>query len=71
MADALCAEHPELPWFGERGDPVWKAKKLCQSCLVFRECAMWALDQGPALDGVWGSMTMRERSQLLDGRKAG
>lgn len=39
-----------------------EALKVCQSCSVIRECREWAMtDPDPAIDGVAGGMTPRER----------
>lgn len=67
MRDALCAEHPEVSWFPERGEPAAPAKALCQQCLVKAECRSWAVDQGASLDGVWGATVPHQRRQMRSG----
>lgn len=62
QADALCREHPEVTWFPERGEPAGPAKAVCQGCLVRSECLAWAMEQDPALEGVWGGLTTKERA---------
>jgi len=59
--DASCIEHPELSWFLERGEDPAPAKAVCSTCLVLGECRSWALAQGPALVGIWGGLSARER----------
>jgi WhiB family redox-sensing transcriptional regulator len=63
-ADAACREHPEVTWFPEVGEPTAPAKAICASCLVRDDCRSWALDQGPALQGVWGGTTPSSRAHL-------
>lgn len=59
---AVCATvDPEI-WFPNKGDyqAVNKAKKICRTCPVRRQCRELAIED-PKLDGVWGGMTVMER----------
>lgn len=70
-ADALCQEYSgRVTWFpGQNQSPVG-AQKICARCLVRDECAAWALDQGPELQGVWGGLSQRDRARIRGGRQA-
>lgn len=62
MADAACAEHPELQFVSGRGQSTEPLKAVCRGCLVRRECLDYALgDDG--LQGVWGGTSTKERSE--------
>lgn len=81
LTSGNCAGHadPEL-WF--RGLHAWRdAVAICQTCPVRQECLASALshelldwqwrladDQRarPMCSGVWGGLTARQRTQLLD-----
>jgi hypothetical protein len=61
-ADAACKEAPaDISWFPDRHRPSVPAKAICSCCLALQECRAWALAQGPALQGIWGGLTRRER----------
>ncbi len=62
-ADALCREYPDLQWFGKSQRTSKAAKAVCAVCLVRAECLSFAMAD-PGLDGIWGGLTARERSQL-------
>lgn len=64
-SSALCAQSdPEL-WFDEKGAER-KAKLVCQSCPVRRECLLLALEKREPF-GVWGGKTPEERSAIRRG----
>ena len=65
-ADALCREYPDLQWFGKSQRSSKAAKAVCGACLVRTECLSYAMAD-PALDGIWGGLTTRERSQRRNG----
>ncbi len=67
FADAACKEHPELSWHPELGESTAPAKRICSGCLVRAECFDYALAD-PALAGVWGGLSARERGRLRRGR---
>ena len=62
-ADALCREYPKVAWFGQSERSSKAAKAVCGRCLVRSECLAYALAD-PNIDGIWGGLTRRERSQL-------
>ena len=66
--DALCREYPSVNFFP--GGEGLAAKRVCQRCLVERECRAWSLEQGSDLDGVWGGLTQRERNQARREKRA-
>src|SRR5207302_1441508 len=70
MRDALCAEHPEVNWFPERGESTVEAKRLCGRCLVQRECREYALGEAHTLVGIWGGTSQRDRRRLRSERVA-
>lgn len=59
-ADALCQEHPNAPWFPERGEPTREARSICVECSVRAECLDYALDNG-IKHGIWGGLSERQR----------
>ncbi|MCA1846076.1 MAG: WhiB family transcriptional regulator [Actinobacteria bacterium] len=62
-ADALCREYPKVAWFAKSDRTSKAAKAVCARCLVRDECLSYALTD-PSLDGIWGGLTTRERTQL-------
>jgi WhiB family redox-sensing transcriptional regulator len=66
MADAACAEHPELSFVPSRGEPTEPLKGVCRRCLVLDECLAYALAD-PDLQGVWGATSKRERDDFRRG----
>ena len=62
-ADALCREYPDVAWFGKADRSAKAAKAVCSECLVRDECLAYAMADA-TLDGIWGGLTRRERSQL-------
>ena len=67
MADAACAEHPELPWVpnSERTGATSAQLEVCAGCLVRAECLSWAIDNDEV--GVWAGTNQRERRRLRRG----
>jgi WhiB family redox-sensing transcriptional regulator len=63
MRDALCREHPQLPWFPTVGQDPRPAQDVCAICLVRVECLDEALAQ-PGVAGVWGGTTAIGRRRL-------
>ena len=65
MEHALCTQvDPELffPTQGEN-DRGMNAKMVCQNCPVRSECLSWAI-ANPALQGILGGTTERERTSI-------
>jgi WhiB family redox-sensing transcriptional regulator len=44
-----------------------RAKAVCQTCAVIRECLRWAVDTGQT-EGVWGGTDVAERREDLISR---
>jgi WhiB family redox-sensing transcriptional regulator len=70
MADAACAEHPELRFVSSRGEPTEPLKAICRRCLVLDECLAYALAD-ETLQGVWGGTSTRERDAYRKGTAPG
>jgi WhiB family redox-sensing transcriptional regulator len=66
--DALCAEHPDVDFFPERGQSAAPAVAVCSSCLVRDDCLAWALRRKITV-GVWGGKSARERRQISRRRR--
>lgn len=66
-----CREvDPDL-FFPGKGEPVDPARRICAGCPVRAECLAYALAaSGPALVGVWGGTTERERRTIRHATKA-
>ena len=64
MRDALCREHPHLPWVGTTGQRVDACRQVCRRCLVADECMAFAVELGAELQGMWAGTTPAERQQL-------
>jgi Transcription factor WhiB len=65
--DAACREHPAISWCPERGESCVEAKRVCQRCLVQRECLAWSLARPEALCGIFGGWSRRQRLQARRG----
>jgi hypothetical protein len=52
MADAACAEHPELRFVSGHREPTEPVKAVCRRCLVLDECLAFALED-ETLVGIW------------------
>ena len=59
-ADAACRNKPTDWWFPDRGGDFTKAKQICATCPVKQQCLDYSLTL-PALVGIWGGLTGRER----------
>lgn len=68
-ADAACREHPELAWVPENRARASAQRAVCRRCLVRVDCLTWALDQGPALYGIWGGTTQADRLRIARKRR--
>ena len=61
--EALCRQvDPEL-FFPETGGSSRAAKQICAGCPVRAECLDWAIAHDQRY-GVWGGLTVSERTQL-------
>ncbi|MEO3757066.1 WhiB family transcriptional regulator [Mycobacterium sp. B14F4] len=72
MDDARCAGVNVAVFYPNSGDKagVQRAKAICGSCPVRRECLAWAVGRRE-MHGVWGGMTRRERLALARQARAG
>lgn len=61
--DGLCAQTDPDAFFPGKGENPTAAKRVCDACPVKARCVEYALAH-PALTGVWGGTTIRERQQL-------
>lgn len=61
MLDALCREHPDVPFFIEHGASNKAAKAICARCPVSEECLEFGMDERA---GIWGGTTPDERKAL-------
>lgn len=68
-ASALCAQTDTRLFYPEHGEPVSKAKAVCQACPVRIECLEDALDRHERF-GVWGGLTEKERRPIREARAA-
>ena len=62
MDEARCTGMTDLffPEVGDSGGSVEKAKAVCSTCPVKRECLDFALDNS-FMYGIWGGMSSRQR----------
>lgn len=66
----MCRKHPQEWWYGgPDGRPqsarlLTKAKAICQTCPVLRDCLVTALQRNEPY-GVWGGYTRVERVRAL------
>lgn len=73
---AACLSHPSVLFFGlddaetpaERRAREEKAKQVCATCEVRRECLDYAL-AAREVYGIWGGLTEIERRARLAGRR--
>ena len=76
--EAACLAYPAVVFFGlddsetpvERRSREEKAKRICETCPVQRECLEYALATREQY-GIWGGLTEIERKALLRARAAG
>jgi hypothetical protein len=66
MADGLCRQVDNEPWFPEKGESTIEAKRVCLRCDVREQCLQYALDNQERF-GVWGGYSERERRRLAQG----
>jgi WhiB family transcriptional regulator, redox-sensing transcriptional regulator len=67
---ALCAQADPEAFFPEKGGSTAKAKRVCLSCPVRRECLEFALENREGF-GIWGGLSERERRGLKPGGAPG
>ena len=60
---ALCAQTDPEVFFPEKGGSSRAAKRVCAACPIRRRSRDVAL-ANPALEGIWGGTTTRERRAL-------
>lgn len=66
----ICQEVDGELWFPEIGGESYElrmAKKLCSTCPVQRECAVYALAADEAY-GIWGGLTPHQRNEIRKGK---
>lgn len=65
-SDAACQEYPQNWWFPTQQNlaSTDEARRICRRCLVMTECRQWAMEAGPALDGIWADTNQRQRLAL-------
>jgi hypothetical protein len=63
LDEAACRTADAGLFFPARGESATDAKAVCASCRVQPACLAFALAV-PALDGVWGGRTARERKRI-------
>ena len=65
FSEASCKDADPTLFFAESNSKVAHAKKVCASCPIQQLCLEWALEN--AEDGVYGSLTPRERMKMRAG----
>jgi WhiB family redox-sensing transcriptional regulator len=60
---AACRGGGTLRWFPGLGDSTSAGRAICGECMVRFECLDYALAD-PALQGVWGGTSDRERAAM-------
>lgn len=66
MADGLCRQVDNEPWYPEKGGSTIEAKQVCLRCDVREQCLQYALDHQERF-GIWGGLSERERRRLSHG----
>ncbi len=61
--------HPENERGPSRARREFRAKAVCASCPVVKQCLRWALAAREPY-GVWGGLSTEERESLLIGKSA-
>lgn len=61
--DALCAQTDPDLFFPSKGQNPKQAKKLCTRCPAIQECLEFAV-KNDIQHGVWGGLSVAERSNL-------
>ena len=59
----VCAQTDPEIWFPEKGEATHRAKKLCRTCPLQKQCLEYALETNEMF-GVWGGLTVKERLRL-------
>jgi hypothetical protein len=58
-----CTSFPDLFFLtGNENSANREAKKLCNTCPVIKECAVYALKW--EREGIWGGLSAKERNQM-------
>ena len=58
-------------FFPQKGEPhsVNMARAICAACPHREPCADWAISVGPALHGIWGGLSPKQRNRLRNPRQ--
>lgn len=67
QVDALCAQTDPEAFFPEKGGSTRDAKRVCESCVVRRDCLDYAMENDERF-GIWGGLSERERRRLRRAR---
>lgn len=67
---AICAQTDPEAFFPEKGGSTARAKAVCDSCPIRRECLDWALAHDERF-GVWGGTSEQDRRLIRLRRKGG
>jgi WhiB family redox-sensing transcriptional regulator len=67
MEQAACRSSDPNVFYPNRGDSTEPAKAICRDCPVRQDCLDHAIDQRET-QGVWGSMSVRERRYEIQRR---
>lgn len=67
---ACATEDPDrfFPEAGTSGDPHRQTKDICRRCPFVTGCLAYAIDR-PALVGIWGATSQKERERLRRGKR--
>jgi WhiB family redox-sensing transcriptional regulator len=70
MERGACRSHSVNEFFPDRGRniEIAQAKAICRTCPVIVPCLEYALDR-PGLQGIWGGRSIRQRHELMKGRR--
>ena len=66
-AHARCRTAPPELFFPAKTDSLDAARNICAHCPVRDACRAYAIAAGPALKGVWGGLSERERDRARRG----
>jgi len=69
QTDALCAQTDPEMFMPDKGGSVRDAKRVCDSCIVRRQCLEYALANEERF-GIWGGLSERQRRALAKERAA-
>lgn len=73
LKHAACRGLETALWHPERGDSpdgTEKAKAICATCPVKKECLDWAVTHYER-HGIWGGLNEKERRKLRQSRRVG